>query len=224
MAPLAGFFGSGELPPVEILLQPVTDQHLYNADGTPSAMLYVRLFSIIACLILVIACINYVNLVTARTGKRSKEMGVRRFLGAKRGIIIRLSLRETCIMLALSIIGATLLIYMALPFYNQVSSKDMEFSVLSFRTLIIYGITFFSVLGLAGLYPSFYLASFNTSKFTKNRTYLIAKVIGCRTVCMFHRSDRIHARHHLTNEPDPEKRLGIRQGKRDMFCFMAHGK
>ena len=169
MTPYVHFLGFSELPPIQLPLQKITAQHLYNPDGSPGAMVKVRLFSIIGVLILVIACINYVNLVTARTGKRSKEMGVRRFLGAKWRSIIWLSLKETCIMLVIALFTATILVFMILDGYNHISGKNMEFNLLSFHVLIIYGLTFVSVLGLAGLYPSFYLASINTLKFAKNK-------------------------------------------------------
>ena len=169
ITPYVNLLGFTEIPPIHIPLQHITDQHLYNADGSPGMMAKVRLFAIIGGLILVIACINYVNLVTARTGKRSKEMGVRRCFGAKWRNIIWLSLQETCIMLVIAFFAATILIHMILDAYNYISGKNMEFNILSFHVLIIYGITFVSVLGLAGLYPSFYLASVNTLKFAKNK-------------------------------------------------------
>ena len=169
MSPHASFFGFSELPPIKIPLQQISDQHLYNADGSAGAMTKVRLFAIIAGLILVIACINYVNLVTARTGKRTKEMSIRKVLGAKWFTIIRQSLQETCVMLGIAIVLASVLIWVSLPAYNYISGKEMVFDILSFRVLMIYGITVICVLGLAGLYPSFFLASVNSSGYTKNR-------------------------------------------------------
>ncbi|MDR0231031.1 MAG: ABC transporter permease [Dysgonamonadaceae bacterium] len=158
-----------QLPQVKFFLQPVTALHLYNADGSSGEIVKVRMFAIIAGLILAIACINYVNLVTARTGKRSKEMGIRKFLGAKWINIVLQSLQETCVILFVSIVLATVLIYLLLPAYNQISGKNMEFHLLSFNVLIIYGIALLSVLGLAGIYPSIYLASFNPAKATKSK-------------------------------------------------------
>jgi ABC-type antimicrobial peptide transport system permease subunit len=169
MTPYASLFGFTEIPPMKFPLQMISAQHLYNADGSPGAMVKVRLFAIIATLILVIACINYVNLVTARTRKRTKEMGVRKFLGAKWGNIVWQSLQETCIMLAIAIFLATELIYLLLPLFNHVSGKVLEFRFFDLHVLIIYGITFLCVLVLAGLYPSFYLASFDASKIMNNR-------------------------------------------------------
>lgn len=118
LTPYASHFGFTELPPIQFPLQQITGQHLYNADGSPGGIMKVRLFATIAVLILVIACINYVNLVTARTGKRSKEMGVRKFLGATWADIVWQSMRETCLMLAIALVLATVLIYLLLPAYN----------------------------------------------------------------------------------------------------------
>jgi len=133
LTPYAHFLGFSEVPPVKMPLQRITAQHLYNADGSPGGMVQVRLFAIISIIILVIACINYVNLVTARTGKRSKEMGVRKFLGAKWNNIVWLSLQETCVMLALAIyfvcsiilIVSTLVITMQM---NYIRKKDLGYA------------------------------------------------------------------------------------------------
>jgi len=172
----ANFNSSHEIPSVKYCLQQITAQHLFNPDGSPGAMVKVRLFAVIACLILVIACINYVNLVTARTGKRSKEMGVRKFLGAKWINIVGQSLQETCILLVFAFFLATELIYMVLPLFNQVSGKEVDFHFFDFRMLIIYGITLICVLVLAGLYPSFYLASLNKN-IIKSRHAPLRKVL-----------------------------------------------
>jgi putative ABC transport system permease protein len=169
MQPYANMFGLAGLPPFDISLQSISDQHLYNPDGSPGGLAKVRLFAIIAALIMVIACINYVNLVTARTGKRIKEMSVRRFLGAKWINIVWQSLHETCVLLLISIVLATVLIEMCMPVYNYISGKNMEFNPFSPHVLAIFGITLLCVLGLAGLYPSFYLASSNSPNFAKQK-------------------------------------------------------
>jgi hypothetical protein len=96
-------------------------------------------------------------------------MGVRRFLGAKWKTIVWQSMQETCVMLFISIILATAFIYLLMPAYNQISGKNIAFHLLSSHVLIIYGMTFLSVLGLAGIYPSFFLASSNTSKNTERK-------------------------------------------------------
>jgi hypothetical protein len=176
MSPYASLFGPAGLPSFDVSLQQITGQHLYNADGTPGGMAKVRLFAVIAGLVLVIACINYVNLVTARTGKRCKEMGVRKFLGAKWGNIVWLSLQETCVLLFLSVVFATALIDMFMPAYNHISGKNMAFNPFSAHVLIIYGITLVCVLGLAGLYPSFFLASLN-KKIIRNRHASVRKIL-----------------------------------------------
>ncbi len=184
--PYASFLGFTEFPPIQFPLQQMTGQHLYNADGSPGGIVKVRLFAVISILILVIACINYVNLVTARTGKRSKEMGVRKFLGAKWANIVRQSMQETCLMLAIALVLATMLIYLLLPAYNQISGKSMEFHLFSPHVLIIYGIAIICILGLAGIYPSLYLASFGSSKPVGNKnkhTSLRKTLVVLQFVC-----------------------------------------
>jgi ABC-type antimicrobial peptide transport system permease subunit len=220
MAPYASLFGPAGLPPFDVSLQQITDQHLYNADGTAGGMAKVRLFAVIACLILVIACINYVNLVTARTGKRSKEMGVRKFLGAKWGSIVWLSLQETCVILFVSVVLATVLIDLLMPVYNHISGKNMEFNPFSVHVLVIYGITLLCVLGLAGLYPSFFLASLN-KKIIRNRHAAVRKVLVvlqfvCSTVLIV--STLV-----ITLQMNFIRQKDLGYDKENVICFPAWG-
>ena len=220
LTPYARFFGFSEVPPIKMPLQQITAQHLYNADGSPGGMVQVRLFAIVSFLILVIACINYVNLVTARTGKRSKEMSVRKFLGAKWINIVWLSLQETCVMLASSVFFATMLIYMAMPVYNHISGKNMEFQFFSFHVLIIYGITLVCVLGLAGLYPSFYLASLN-KKIIKNRHAPLRKtLVVLQFVCSI---VLIVSTLVITMQMNYIRKKDLGYDKENVICFPAWG-
>ena len=221
VTPYIQLMGFMELPDIQFPLQKITDQHLYTIDGTPGGIAKVRLFGIIAGLILIIACINYVNLVTARTGKRSKEMGVRRFLGAKWNNIIGQSLQETCIMLVIAIVMATLLIYIIMPFYNQISGKNMEFELFSFHVLFIYGITFICVLGLAGLYPSFYLASFRSTNFTNNKaahTLFRRGLVVVQFVCSI---ALIMATLVITLQMNFMRKKDLGYDKENIICFAA---
>ena len=223
MMPHASIFGFTELPPIRFSLQQITAQHLYNADGSPGGMAKVRLFAIIAGLILLIACINYVNLVTARTGKRTKEMRVRKFLGAKWKNIVWQSMQETCLMLLIAIVLATFLIYMILPAYNRIAGKELNFQFFYLHVLIIYGITLICVLGLAGIYPSFYLASINSSKYTKNgnkhasfRKVLVVFQFVC-SIALIVSTLVITLQMHFIQKKD----LGY--DKENVICFAAWG-
>lgn len=122
---------------------------------------YVRLFSFIAWIILLIACINFMNLSTARSEKKSKEVGVRKVLGAGRYGLIGQFFSETILMSFIAAILAILLVTMLLPAFNTLVQKDLSVSLNKPNHLI--SLLLVSVVcGLvAGSYPSFYLSSFN---------------------------------------------------------------
>ena len=122
---------------------------------------YVRLFSLIAWIILAIACINFMNLATARSEQRAREVGVRKVLGAGKKGLVGQFLGESVIMSFLSVILATGIIYLVLPAFNKMVEKELMLDLLDPLHL-------FSLLGIAlvcglvaGSYPSFYLSSFN---------------------------------------------------------------
>ena len=142
-------------------LQPLHETHLYTLSGEPAGIKNVFLFSIIAVAILVIACINYMNLVTARAGKRNREMGVRKIVGAKKFNLFGLLMGETAIMLVCAMIISIVLIKLALPFYNDLAGKNMRFELLEPATLLIFLSAGVAALLLAGMYPAFTLAAFN---------------------------------------------------------------
>jgi len=141
---------------------------LYNLAGQPAGIKNVYLFSAVAILILVIACINHVNLVTARASKRSREIGVRKIVGAKTLNLFGQLMSETAIMLFVAMSAATVLILIVLPHYNVLAGKNMEFAFFSRSTILIYLVSGIVTLVLAGLYPAFSLMSFRpTDAFLK---------------------------------------------------------
>jgi putative ABC transport system permease protein len=121
----------------------------------------VRTFSIIAWIILLIACINFMNLATARSEKRAREVGVRKVLGAGKKILIAQFIGEAIIMAFLSLIIAVAIIYLILPSFNTLVEKQLVIGLdnpLHFLSLLIIGL----ICGLvAGSYPALYLSSFN---------------------------------------------------------------
>lgn len=141
-------------------LQPLLEMHLYNLSGQPDALKTSILFSAIAILILAVACINYINLVTAQANKRSREIGVRKIVGAKKSNLFGQLMGETAIVLVFAMAIATALIYLLLPYYNNLAGKNMHFSLFDSSTLLIYLAVGVITLFLAGLYPAFSLASF----------------------------------------------------------------
>jgi hypothetical protein len=155
----------------ELALQPFRDYYLRSEfkGGVPATgkIEYVRLFSIVALFILLIACINFMNLTTARSVKRAKEIGVRKVMGALRGLLIRQFIGEAVLMAFLSVLLALLIVTLSLPAFNQLTDKHiaLPFSQWRFWASII-GITLLTGL-FSGSYPAFYLSSFNPIRVLK---------------------------------------------------------
>lgn len=120
---------------------------------------YVQLFSAIALFILFIACINFMNLSTARASRRLKEIGVKKAVGARRFSLIIQFLFESLLLMAVSMSVALLIVWLLLPSFNQITEKTL---VLTFDTGLVYGILIilFGAGLLAGSYPAFYLSKF----------------------------------------------------------------
>lgn len=122
---------------------------------------YVRLFSIIAWIILLIACVNFMNLATARSEKRAREVGVRKVLGAGKGSLVFQFIGETMLMAALSALLAVIIMLLVLPVFNVLVQKDLAIG-LSEPSHILSLCAVAVICGLvAGSYPSLYLSSFN---------------------------------------------------------------
>jgi predicted permease len=139
--------------------------HLYNrfenGHQAEGGIRYVRLFSTIAWIILLIACINFMNLATARSEQRAREVGVRKVLGAGKKNLIFQFIGEALFMAALATLTAIILISLTLPAFNLLVQKNLSLGLAQpFHLLALLLITI--VCGLvAGSYPSFYLSSFN---------------------------------------------------------------
>lgn len=161
--------GEGASERVGIALQKMTDIHLHsNLRGEIQAnsdIRYIYISSAIALFILIIACINYMNLATARSVKRAMEIGVRKTLGAPRGSLIRQFLSESVMVAAIALVLALFLGQLALPAFNAFMDKSLVIS--SFANLDVLGL-FLAVTILVGLiagsYPAFYLSSFQAIK------------------------------------------------------------
>lgn len=149
----------------ELFLHSLKKQHLYNdfSKGREAggSIVYIRLFSVVSYFVLVIAFINYVNLSTANSSKRHKEVGLKKTIGASRKNLIRQFLMESLILNILSILSAVLLVSVFLPVFNQSFEKSV---VLPFYTVNFYGflIAFLLISTLlSGIYPAFILSSYN---------------------------------------------------------------
>lgn len=144
-------------------VQRYSERYLYNkfANGVQSGgrIEYVKLFSWIALFILVIACINFMNLSTAKAAARSKEIGIRKCIGAKRGTLILQYLSESLLLTFLSLAAALVIVWSVLPGFNMITGKELSLRPDASVMLSIAGITFMTAI-LAGSYPAFYLSAF----------------------------------------------------------------
>jgi putative ABC transport system permease protein len=144
---------------VDLFLFPLTKIHLYSVSGKGGDIRFVYIFSIIALFILIIACINFMNLATARAARRSREIGLRKTAGADRTQIMLQFIGESMLISLLAFFVALLLVHYFLPGFNQLSGKSLVFQWgdVSFISSLIAIILFVGV--LAGSYPAFYLSS-----------------------------------------------------------------
>ena len=145
---------------VYLKLQQLCDIHLYNMDGSRGHITDLYVFSIVAVFLLFIACVNYMNLSTARYIKRSREIGLRKTVGAHRSQIIMQFYSESILITILSFLLSIFLVVLALPYFNTVSGKDLSFDFLNFDVLLpLSGILFLTGI-VAGSYPALFLSSF----------------------------------------------------------------
>lgn len=157
--------------PQQVSLAPLKEWHLYSqyTDGKASGGMidYVRLFAIIGFLILLIACINFMNLSTARSEKRAREVGVRKAIGSTRKLLIWQFLLESVFMTLFAMVISVLVIILALPLFNRLTGSfiAIPFGNVYFW-LIVVGFALFTGL-LAGSGPAFYLSSFKPIKVLK---------------------------------------------------------
>lgn len=155
---------------IDLFLFPLKNIHLYayRADDR-GAIQFIYIFSGIAIFILVIACINFMNLATARSSKRAKEISIRKSIGADRRMLIRQFLGESVMVSILAMMLAILLVVLLLPYFNMLVEKELVFSWGDIRFwIMLIGVTFL-VGVLAGSYPAFYLSAFNPVKTLRNR-------------------------------------------------------
>jgi len=155
---------------VTLFLRPFADQYLYGSydNGVQSGgrIEYVQLFSIIAVFIIVIACINFMNLSTARASRRMKEVGIKKAVGAKQSSLVIQFLLESALMSFLALVIALIIVSAFLPQFNDITSKQIALSFSLEQIGILLGITLFTGL-LAGSYPAIYQSGFNSVQILK---------------------------------------------------------
>jgi len=148
----------------ELFLNPMRRWHLYefaNGEIVAGRLQYVRLFGVIGIFVLLLACINFMNLSTARSERRSKEVGLRKAIGSQRIQLVSQFLGESFIVVAVSLLVALVLVELCLPLFNELSGKQLNilWSNPGMWLLMIVFCVFTSL--VAGSYPALYLSSFN---------------------------------------------------------------
>jgi putative ABC transport system permease protein len=156
----------------DLLLQRYSDRYLYNhfENGVQSGgrIEYVKLFSVIAIFILVIACINFMNLSTAKASRRLKEVGIKKVVGASRQSLILQYIGESMLMAFASLLIAIMLVALLLPAFKETTGKDLS---LQFNTDFIFSIISITLITglIAGSYPALYLSGFKPALVLKGK-------------------------------------------------------
>jgi len=153
----------------DYLLLPLKKIHLYNADGSDAGAQTVTIFMIVALLILSIACINYVNLSTARAMLRSKEVSMRKIMGAAKTHLFLQFVVETALLFLFSAILAVVLVGLAMPLFNHAAGKQLVFDITNRAMWTVIGCTIGATLLASSIYPALLLSSFNPLKVLRNR-------------------------------------------------------
>jgi putative ABC transport system permease protein len=156
----------------QLHLQPVSSIHTttgYTNEFSKTVNpFFLKVLLLIAAMIQLIACINFMNLSTARAARRAKEVGVRKVIGAGRGALIRQFLGESMLLALISVLLAIPVLVLVLPYLNQLTHGDVHLSFLSDYRLwsLLTGLVLFTGL-IAGSYPAFYLSAFQAAKVIK---------------------------------------------------------
>ncbi|MGB8192559.1 MAG: FtsX-like permease family protein, partial [Chitinophagaceae bacterium] len=155
-----------------LFVQQFADRYLYGQyeNGAPAGgrISYVRLFAVLAVFILLIACINFMNLSTARAFTRLKEVGVKKAMGADRATLALQFIGESMLIAFISLLTAILPLWLLLPRFNEISGKHLIFSFDTNMVLGILGITLITGL-IAGSYPALYISGFKPVKILKGK-------------------------------------------------------
>jgi len=166
-------------------LQPVTSMHTtpgfeFEINNTISPTLLYILAGI-AVMIQLIACINFMNLSTARASKRAKEVGVRKVVGAERIDLVKQFLGESFLLTLISVLLAIPLLYIAIPYLNQITQTNIQLNFLSHYSIWLILIVIVVITGaVAGSYPAFYLSAFQAIKVIKGNFTNQVSAIGIR--------------------------------------------
>jgi putative ABC transport system permease protein len=158
-----------------LFLQPLTDIHLHsdfeNDLGPSGDVRYVYIFGAIALFMLLIACINFMNLSTAGASKRAREVGIRKVMGSVKSTLIGQFLLESILLTTVALVLAVVIVMVALPFFNELADKNLTLSFTEVPWLLPGLLLLGLVVGiLAGSYPAFFLSSFKPISVLKGGT------------------------------------------------------
>ncbi len=170
----------------EIFAFPYPDSFLYNngkgGNYTSGRIDIVKLFVWIGIFILLVASINFMNLSTARSERRAKEVGVRKVIGASKASLMAQFLVESMLISLIAMVLATLLVFIVLPFFNDLVEKNLSLSLLSLQTWIfLLAFALFTGI-LAGTYPAFFLSSFQPIKTLKGKFVSKTRGLSIRSI------------------------------------------
>lgn len=172
---------------IQIGLTALDDIHLHSnsqreLEGNGDIR-YVYIFSTVAILILFLACVNFMNLSTARSANRAREVGVRKVLGSRRQTLIAQFLSESILITLLAIVAACVLAWLLLPVFNEIASKSISITVEDLRWIVpVLASLTFTVGIVAGLYPAFFLSRFQPIHILKGNLWTGFKGSRLRSV------------------------------------------
>ena len=142
-------------------VQALADLHFYKTDGSAGRIIYIRVFFIIGIVIVLLACINFTNISTARATKRFKEIGIRKAVGAIKTQLILQFLIESFLMVFISMIIAMSIVELFRPSFNELAGKAISISYINLEFIGIVVLLSILTALLSGIYPAFILSSFN---------------------------------------------------------------
>jgi putative ABC transport system permease protein len=167
---------------IHIALQSLKDIHLrshfnYDLGGTSHGKaLYVNIFSLVAIMVILIACINFMNLTTAKAANRAKEIGVRKVTGASKGLLIKQFMGESLFMSVFALLFALVCVVVFLPQFNSLTGKTLTHGSIFDGSMFFLFLALTAAAGLlAGSYPAFYLSSFRPSRVLRGKLRAGAK-------------------------------------------------
>lgn len=152
-----------------LYIKPLSKDHLYSNSGDSNKIQYVFLFIAIGVIILLIACVNFINLSTAKSEERAVEVGIRKVVGASRWSLVNQFFSEKFLLVLISLVISILLTALLIPLFNEISGKNLQFNLLQNPTLILIflGVGLLSTL-LSGIYPSLVLSAFSPVRALKS--------------------------------------------------------